>query len=147
MRPALLDINVLLALAWPAHIHHEAAHRWFATHRRKGWATCPHTQAGFLRLSMQPAVVKTAISFGDALRVLTSSMSAPEHQFWPQNYSVREIHPEVLSRCAGHHQLADAMLLDLAIRRKGTLATFDRRIHRLLSQDSKLEQHVDLIEA
>src|SRR5580704_5245734 len=91
MRPALLDINVLLALAWPAHIHHEAAHRWFATHRRKGWATCPHTQAGFLRLSMQPAVVKTAISFGDALRVLTSSMSAPEHQFWPQDYSVREI--------------------------------------------------------
>ena len=53
---SLLDVNVLLALAWPTHVHHLAAHRWFAENHDAGWATCPLTQLGFVRLAMQPAV-------------------------------------------------------------------------------------------
>jgi len=102
MASSLLDINVLLSLAWPTHVHHDSAHRWFRENRHRGWATCPHTQMGFLRLSMQPAVVKTAISFGDALKALTTSLSSPEHEFWPHESSFPEIGDEILSRIAGH---------------------------------------------
>ncbi|MCC6764048.1 MAG: hypothetical protein IT293_05225 [Deltaproteobacteria bacterium] len=51
MKAALLDTNVLLALAWPNHQHHSAAHGWFAARAKKGWATCAFTQLGFIRLS------------------------------------------------------------------------------------------------
>ena len=58
---SLLDINVLLALAWPTHVHHAAAHRWFSGSASLAWASCPLTQLGFVRLSMQPAVVREEI--------------------------------------------------------------------------------------
>jgi uncharacterized protein len=145
MSICLLDINVLLALAWPTHVHHDAAHCWFAENRRRGWATCLHTQIGFLRLSMQPAVVKTAISFGDAFRALTSSVAPVEHRFWPMAVSFGEIQDEIRGRIAGHHQLADAMLLDLAIRNSGKLATFDQRIASLAPGGSASAAGVELI--
>ena len=144
MAVALLDINVLMALAWPTHIHHDAAHRWFAANRGTGWATCPHTEVGFLRLSIQPAVVNTTIGFADAMRALTTSLAAPEHEFWPLDYPVSELHSEIRSRLIGHHQLADGWLLDLAIRRPGKLATFDHRVRSLLPHDSVHQAAIEL---
>ena len=145
MAVALLDINVLLALAWPNHVHHNAAHVWLAENRHDGWATCPHTEVGFLRLSMQPAVVKTAVIFADALKALTTSTSAPEHVFWPLGCSFAEVGHEIRARIGGHHQLADAMLLDLAIRHAGKLATFDLRVTSLLPRDSPNQSALALI--
>jgi predicted nucleic acid-binding protein len=44
VKTALLDLNILTALLlWPAHEHHEAAHRWFAARRKARWATCAIT--------------------------------------------------------------------------------------------------------
>jgi len=123
MAVALLDINVLLALAWPNHLHHNAAHLWLAAHKHDGWATCPHTEMGFLRLSMQPAVVKTAITFADALKALTTNTSSPDHHFWPHTLPFAHIAGEIQTRIGGHYQLADAMLLDLAIRHAGKLVS------------------------
>jgi toxin-antitoxin system PIN domain toxin len=143
----LLDVNVLLALAWPNHLHHEAAHRWFVAVRTGRWATCPHTEIGFVRLSMQPAVVKTTISFADAFQALTASAASPQHEFWPHDSSVAAIGTEMRTRIAGHHQLADAMLLDLAIRQSGKLATFDRRIASLLAAGSPNQAAIELIAA
>jgi predicted nucleic acid-binding protein len=40
----LLDINVLLALGWRYHAHHDAAHGWFIRDAAVGWATCLLTQ-------------------------------------------------------------------------------------------------------
>src|SRR5205807_1947335 len=52
---ALLDVNVLVALFDPDHVHHEPAHRWFAEQRGTGWATCPLTENGLLRVLTHPA--------------------------------------------------------------------------------------------
>jgi hypothetical protein len=68
---------------------------------------------------MQPSVVKTAIGFADAFRALTASAGAPEQQFWPMTSPFAGISDEIRLRIAGHHQLADAMLLDLAMRNSG----------------------------
>ncbi len=50
----LLDINLLLALTDPMHVHHELSHQWFAKKGRKGWATCPLTENGFVRIASHP---------------------------------------------------------------------------------------------
>lgn len=96
---------------------------------------------------MQPVVVKTAIGFNDAFRALTDSMASPKHEFWPLDGSLAGVSTEILSRIAGHHQIADALLLDLAIRRSGKLATFDRRIAGLLPRDSANQSAIELIPA
>ena len=54
-RVALLDVNVLVALFEPEHIHHETAHDWFADESSHGWATCPVTENGFVRVLANPA--------------------------------------------------------------------------------------------
>jgi toxin-antitoxin system PIN domain toxin len=144
---ALLDVNVLLALAWPTHVHHLAAHRWFAENYAAGWATCPLTQLGFVRLAMQPAVVKTPILFGDVMEALARITANGAHRFWPLEGGLADIGDEIRARVMGHHQLTDAVLLDLAIRHQGRLATLDRRISGLLPPDSLLRDAVAIIPA
>jgi len=136
MPVALLDINILMALAWPHHVHHRSADEWFATNRSRGWATCSLTQLAFLRLSTQPAVVKTAVTMADAQTILAANLASPDHEFWPLDYPLTQILPEINQRIVGDHQLTDALLLDLAIRREGRLATFDTRIKSLLNMQS-----------
>ena len=147
MSVSLLDVNVLLALAWPTHVHHLAAHRWFAENHREGWATCPLTQLGFARLSMQPAVVKIPILFGDVMEALAQMTVSAAHRFWPLEEGLAGIRGEIRARVAGHHQLTDAVLLDLAIRHQGRLATFDRRVLGILPPESALLDAVAVIPA
>ncbi|MDO9124550.1 MAG: VapC toxin family PIN domain ribonuclease, partial [Deltaproteobacteria bacterium] len=54
MTTYLLDVNLLLALSDPMHIHHELAHRWFAEKGHQAWATCPLTENGFIRIASHP---------------------------------------------------------------------------------------------
>jgi uncharacterized protein len=145
MPVALLDVNVLFALAWPNHVHHEAADAWFVHNRRKGWATCPLTQLAFLRLSTQPAVVKAAITMEDAHAVLAANLAERDHEFWPLDYSIAEILPEIRERLVGPRQTTDALLLDLAIRRQGRLATLDLRIQSLLAPNSPLRGSIEML--
>jgi toxin-antitoxin system PIN domain toxin len=142
----LLDVNLLLALAWPQHVHHAVSHRWFRARRKDGWATCPLTELAFVRLSSQPAVVKTSVSVQDALAALETSTGSEEHQFWPMQVRMQKIRIEIRERLMGHQQLADALLLDLAIRNGGRLATFDRRIERLLSSGSPHRGTLEILE-
>jgi predicted nucleic acid-binding protein len=55
IRTALLDVNVLVALFDPDHVHHEVAHDWFADNGPRGWATCPLTESGFVRVVSNPS--------------------------------------------------------------------------------------------
>lgn len=143
--PSLLDINVLIALIWSHHIHHRAAHDWFDANRVHGWVTCPLTEAGFLRISMQPAAIKIAIPFPEVFRALNLNVAARDHMFWPLDYPLSELQPEIQHRIRGTQQLTDAILLDLAIRHKGRLVTFDRRIGDLLPADSPHRAAIEYI--
>jgi predicted nucleic acid-binding protein len=88
-------------------------------------------------------VVKSAITFADAMLALTTSLAAPEHQFWPLDYPIREIIPEL--RIASHLHLNDALLLDLAIRHGGKLVTFDRRMASLLRPESPHRNAIEIL--
>ncbi len=80
---ALLDVNVLLALFEPAHIHHDAAHDWFADSGARGWATCPLTENGFLRTATALAKAHAATSVAEIVEGLRTFTSSGRHTFWP----------------------------------------------------------------
>jgi toxin-antitoxin system PIN domain toxin len=133
----LLDVNILLALSWPNHLHHDAAHTWFGVIRKSGWATCPITQAGFVRISCQPSVSPVLVHVQEVIGMLTRNTSVAEHHFWKHETPLSEIHEEMRARVMGPKQVTDAILLDLAIRHGGKFATFDRRTEELLPRNSK----------
>lgn len=100
---------------------------------------------GFVRLSMRPAVVKMAISFRDVTDVLARMIGQSAHRFWVQDEGFLTIRPEIRNRIIGHNQITDSILLDLAIRHQGRLATFDRGIPNLLPPGSELRAAVSVI--
>ena len=141
MKTALLDLNILTALLWPAHEHHDAAHRWFSARANAPWATCALTQLGFVRLTSNPAFSRDALSPTEAVALLAANLTHPGHEFWTESLQVPTAIKEIEARLQGYRQLTDAYLLALANRRKGVLATFDRGLHTLAEGtfDSALE--------
>lgn len=142
---ALLDVNVLVALAWPNHIHHTRAHDWFASSRRAGWATCPLTQSGFVRVSSNAAAIPDARTPGEAVALLRRIVRLPGHTFWPDDVAASEECDAVFARVVGYRQVTDAHLLALAIRRGGRLATFDAGIRDLVPPDVDAGSILELV--
>ena len=130
MKPYLLDINVLIALAWPSHLHHLQAQRWFAKKRQAGFRTCPLTETGFVRISSNPSFTPDAVSPKQALALLDRITALPGHAFWPDDLPLGEaIHAG--QPVVTHRQITDAYLLALARARGGILATLDRGVSSL----------------
>ena len=118
-------MNVLVALAWPNHVHHDAAWAWFDADRDAGWATCLLTEAGFVRVSCNRAAVHHTVTALDAIGVLEGLTGLGSHRFWPLDHSISELPESVSARLQGYRQVTDAVLLDTAIQRAGRLTTFD----------------------
>ena len=122
---SLLDVNALVALAWDSHVHHQAVRRWFAANRENGWATCPVTESGFVRVSSNPKVLASAIAVADARRVLAALREVGAHRFVIDDVS--PVDPD-FPPIVGHRQVTDAQLLTLARRNGSRLVTFDTGI-------------------
>ena len=131
---ALLDVNVLIALAWPNHVHHTAARDWFEHHRQAGWATCTLTEAGFVRVSCNPSAVRHPVTPLDAITVLERLTTLGSHTFWPLDRSVIHLPEQIRSRLQGYRQITDAVLLATAMQRGGQLATLDSGLEALAGQ-------------
>ena len=127
-RPALLDVNVLEALYDPNHGHHEAAHTWFGANRGSGWATCPLTENGLVRVLSNPSYPGASERPSQILDRLKTFRASGDHVFWPDAVSLCDPRLFRLDVGLGHHQLADVYLLGLAKQKSGRLATFDRNI-------------------
>jgi len=128
VKTALLDLNILTALLWPAHEHHEAAHRWFGARCKGRWATCTITELGLIRLVTNPSFSRDSLSPADALVLLASNLAHVNHDFWIEDLSVAEALSSAPRKLQGHKQVTDAYLLGLALHHHGVLATFDRGI-------------------
>ncbi len=122
---ALLDVNALVALAWDSHVHHAAVRAWFKANSSAGWATCPITESGFVRVSSNPIVLPSAISVDDARGVLSTLRAHPSHRFLTDDVSMSDSDVPTI---AGYRQVTDAHLLTLARRREMRLVTFDSSI-------------------
>jgi uncharacterized protein len=132
----LLDVNVLVALAWPRHVSNEQVGQWFARHSRNGWATCPFTEAALVRILANPAFSPEALSVENALTVLKTNIELPGHRFLPDNISVVEAIAKVGRRLTGHGQITDAYLVGLALHHGGRLATMDRGVAAIAPKEA-----------
>jgi toxin-antitoxin system PIN domain toxin len=124
----LLDVNLLVALFDPDHVHHEIAHDWFADHRKRGWATCPLTENGFIRTAVALSKAREPLGASDLADHLRTFTSSGFHEFWEDEPSVLDEDLFDLGAVFGHQLLTDVYLLGLAVTHKGVLATFDRKI-------------------
>ena len=125
MKTALLDVNVLLALAWPNHQHHDLARAWFAGEAASGWATTGGTQLAFVRLSSNPAYTDRAVPPSEAAQLLAAWIAHPHHRFWTMPPAAD---PSFYGMAIGHGQVNDAYLVEVARANSGSLVTFDRRL-------------------
>jgi uncharacterized protein len=130
----LLDVNALVALLWEEHPFHTRCAEWFAGATKAGWATCPITESGCVRLLSNPAFTANPPSVGSALRLLqTATESGSDHHFWNDDLPVSVLRAR-WSKGLGHKQITDAYLLALAIHHKGSLVTFDLRTSALAGE-------------
>lgn len=124
---ALLDINILIAMFDAAHVHHKAAHTWMTRNRSRGWATCPITQNGCLRVMSQPQY-PGRLSVTEIVHRLSVAVAGPEHSFWPDSVSLCDSSRFESERILTPRTLTDIYLLGLAVEKDGRLVTFDRTI-------------------
>jgi len=140
----LLDVNVLVALFWPRHEQHEQVRGWFRTNASRHWATCPITQAGFVRVASNPAMTPDAPSPAETLQLLRANLQHPGHIFWPDDLDVPACLALIGTQFRAYRQITDAYLLGLAIHRKGRFATLDRSAAALVRDGNRSGRVIEL---
>lgn len=126
---ALLDINVLIALLDQDHSMHAQAGRWFAARAGGGWASCPITQNGCVRI-MSHANYPNPLNVGAIMERLGDAIATAQHQFWTDDISLLDSRIADPTRIHGPRQVTDLYLLALAVRRGGCFVSFDSSIPR-----------------
>lgn len=124
---ALLDVNVLIALLDGSHLHHAAATQWLADNLKAGWASCPLTQNGCIRILSQSAYPNCTPAAKVAAH-LAEATQRPEHHFWPDSVSL--LTPGLMDwhKLLTGRYITDAYLLALAVKNHGRFVTLDRGI-------------------
>jgi uncharacterized protein len=126
---ALLDVNVIIALLDPDHAFHERAHDWWMTNRQHGWASCPLTENGVVRIMSHPNYSQKALfTPGDLIGRLRQFAEKSNHEFWADEISLRDKKIFAAERIHSSRQLTNLYLLALATKYDGRLVTFDQGI-------------------
>jgi toxin-antitoxin system PIN domain toxin len=123
----LFDVNVLIAFFQPDHVHHELVHQWWAVNRDHGWATCPITENGFVRILSQPKYPLPQ-TVSSAMKLLSIAQRDTDHEFWPDTLSILDPAVFVSEAFSSHGQITDSYLLALAVENRGRFVTLDHDI-------------------
>src|SRR5439155_20800811 len=110
------------------HVHHQLAHDWFEDNKGAGWASCPLTENGLLRIFSNPAFIDPPVPLSDLTALLKRWCQRSPHHFWPDDVSLKDPGAFIMSAVRGHRQLTDVYLLGLAVKHGGKFATFDRGV-------------------
>jgi predicted nucleic acid-binding protein len=115
----------------------------FKRNAQNGWASCPFTQAAFLRLSSNPSFTRDAIIPAKAEMLLDMSLAHPDHQFWPDEISLRDALAPLRRNFVGHRQITDPYLIGLTIFRQGKLATLDTALSSMLPSSGMRQTFIE----
>ena len=124
---ALLDVNVLISLLDADHSLHARATAWFSKAAPGGWASCPITQNGCVRIMSHPGY-PNALTVRAVMERLAEAVAGKQHEFWPDDISLIDAAVADPSRIHGPRQLTDLYLLALAVRHQGHFVTFDSSV-------------------
>ena len=124
---ALLDVNVLIALLDANHSLHGRAMKWLGDQAKSGWASCPISQNGCIRIMSHPGY-PGALPVTVVMERLTEAVNSKYHEFWPDDISLLDANVANPSRILGPRQLTDIYLLALAVRHRGQFVTFDTSV-------------------
>ncbi|MEP7067676.1 MAG: TA system VapC family ribonuclease toxin [Usitatibacter sp.] len=122
-----MDVNVLIALFDADHSLHSQAIGWFDENGKAGWASCPLTQNGCIRIMSQPGY-PNSLPVNAVAERLRAAVSHSQHEFWGDDVSALDKELIDFTRVHGPKQLTDVYLLALAVSRGGRLVTFDRSL-------------------
>ena len=127
---ALLDVNALIALVDSDHVGHQAIQKWFQRHHHAGWATCPITENGMVRVLSQPVYPSGQRTPVEVVKVLNALKAAFEksHQFWPDDVSLADDSLFDSTLIVSPRQVTDVYLLGLVAQHAGTLVSFDHSL-------------------
>ena len=128
MTAYLLDVNALIALVDPTHLHHDRAHEWFAAEGSSDWLSCPTTQNGLVRIVSHPRYSNAVPSPADAIRSLQSLVRIGGHRFIPDRLSLLDREHFLSEQLLASGQVTDTYLVALAKSEHAQLATFDKRL-------------------
>ena len=138
----LLDVNVLIALIDPAHIGHDAAHRWFSNTGSASWATCPITENGVIRIVGHPKYPNSVGSPAAVVPIVARLRALPGHVFWMDDFSLVASELVDAAQIATPGQVTDTYLLAIAVAHGGQLAAFDRRLSTRAVRRGRAGLHV-----
>jgi uncharacterized protein len=142
---ALLDVNALIALMDSDHVGHQTMQKYFTRHHRSGWATCPLTENGIVRVLSQAAYPSGQRTPAEVIQVLNALKAAFEksYEFWPADISIADNAIFESALIAGPRQVTDVYLLGLVARHDGALVSFDRSLTWQAVRDgsARLVQH------
>ncbi len=124
---SLLDANVLIALLDEAHVRHAVARQWLSENIEAGWASCPLTQLGCIRIMGHARYPSSRPAAQVALR-LAAATRTRHHEFWSADLDPVAPGPLEWSTLLSAKHTADLYLLALAVSRGGRLVTFDRHV-------------------
>lgn len=124
---SLLDVNVLIALLDADHSLHESASRWFEAHASLGWASCPITQNGCVRILSHPNY-RNGFPPRVVIDRLAEATATDLHEFWADDLSLLDPMVVDTAKIHGPRQITDLYLLALAVQHDGRLVTFDKSV-------------------
>lgn len=143
----LLDVNVLLALLWPANPDFEVADAWFRANSGQRWATCALTQAGFIRISSRSSFKHSGRSLDEIALGLEMATTSRRHQFLSIDFSFKTVRELCTGGLIGHRQITDGYLLALAIKNQAKFVTFDGGVRQLLATENERQMHLVTLES
>lgn len=137
-------MNVLVALFDEAHVHHQVAHDWYADNQKNGWASCPLTENGMLRILSAPARVDPYVPLRQLVELLNRFRANTRHLFWPNDISLLDDDLFNVPNIRGYKQVTDVYLLGLAVKHGGRFVTFDGGVP-LAAVKSARKEHLEVI--
>jgi len=108
---------------------HAQALRWFAARAGDGWASCPITQNGCVRIMSHPNY-PNPLKVAAIMERLGEAIATDEHEFWPDDVSLLDSRIADRNRIHGPRQVTDLYLLALAVPQGGCFVSFDPSIPR-----------------
>ncbi len=146
---ALLDVNALIALVDSYHVDHQTMQSWFLEHHATGWATCPLTENGMVRVLSQAAYPSGQRTPAEVIQVLDALKTAfqKSYSFWQDDVSLSDASLFKGELIAGARQVTEVYLLGLAVKNGGAMISFDLSLawQAVRGASDRLIEHPDRI--